>query len=80
MRTTIELKDEQRAALLELAAQRGEKGFSHLVAEAVDYYLREVEDRKAKQQRARLLKGTFSDEEADELRALVRESRAHWRS
>lgn len=39
MRTTIELPDEQRAKLLELAARRGEKGFSKLVQEAVAEYL-----------------------------------------
>ena len=39
MRTTIELKPEHRARLLELAARRGEKGFSSVIAEAVDAYL-----------------------------------------
>jgi hypothetical protein len=36
MRTTIEMKDEHRAALLEMAAQRGLKGFSVLVEDAVE--------------------------------------------
>src|SRR5687767_14891424 len=45
MRTTIELTDLQRAKLLELAAQRREKGFSGLVQEAVDRYLAEEESR-----------------------------------
>ena len=35
MRTTIELSDEHRARLLELAARRGEKGFSSIVEEAL---------------------------------------------
>ena len=35
MRTTIEMKPEHRAKLFELAARRGAKGFSGLVAEAV---------------------------------------------
>jgi hypothetical protein len=39
MRTTIELDDVHRAALLRLAAERGEKGFSRLVGEAVEAYL-----------------------------------------
>ena len=38
MRTTIEMDDKHRAALLELAARRGEKGFSALVGEAIDAY------------------------------------------
>ena len=40
MRTTIEIKPEHRAKLLELAARRGTKGFSELVGEALDAYLR----------------------------------------
>jgi hypothetical protein len=31
MRTTIELRDDQRARLLEIAAREGRKGFSHLI-------------------------------------------------
>ena len=40
MRTTIEIKPEHRAKLLELAARRGQKGFSHLIAEALEAFLR----------------------------------------
>src|SRR3972149_9694628 len=36
VRTTIEMKDEHRAALLELAARRRLKGFSALVEDAVE--------------------------------------------
>ena len=39
MRTTVEITDAQRAGLLELAARRGEKGFSRLVQEAVEAIL-----------------------------------------
>jgi len=35
MRTTLEIPDEQRAKLLQLAAARGMKGFSSLVTEAL---------------------------------------------
>jgi hypothetical protein len=38
---TIELSDAQRARLLELAAERGAKGFSELVREAIDHCLAE---------------------------------------
>ena len=41
MRTTVEIPDVQRARLLELAARRGEKGFSRLVQEAIDRLLAE---------------------------------------
>jgi len=39
MRTAIEMRPEHRARTLELAANRGEKGFSAVVAEALDFYL-----------------------------------------
>lgn len=39
MRTTIELTDEQRAALLAMAARRGLRGYSSLVQEALAKYL-----------------------------------------
>jgi predicted transcriptional regulator len=42
MRTTIELRDDQRARLLEIAAREGRKGFSHLIQEAVDRFLEEA--------------------------------------
>ena len=39
MRTTVELSDRVRAKLLELAARRGDRGFSALVEEAVERYV-----------------------------------------
>jgi predicted CopG family antitoxin len=79
MRTTIELKDEHRAKLLELAARRGEKGFSDLLAEAIEIYLealaRDEENRKV----ALGLRGSLSEAEADELRQATRSLRESWR-
>jgi metal-responsive CopG/Arc/MetJ family transcriptional regulator len=79
MRTTIELTDQQRAKLLEIAAERGEKGFSHLVREAVDRYLQEEASRRARVEEARSVLGTLSEEEADELIQSVRKIRSSWR-
>ena len=39
MRTTIELTDELRAALLSLAGKRGLRGYSSLVQEALAQYM-----------------------------------------
>ena len=39
MRATIELTDEHRALLKELAAQRGEKGYSRVLNIIVTWYL-----------------------------------------
>ena len=79
MRTTIEIKPEHRARLLELAARRGEKGFSSLVAEAIDVYLENgiKEDRARK--RALALRGKLRREEAERLRSKAAQIRDFWR-
>ena len=79
MRTTVEMKTEHRSALLALAAQRGEKGFSSVLAEAIEEYL--TGERKRDQRREVLLalKGSLSDAEAEELHNYTRELRQHWR-
>lgn len=79
MRTTVELKDEHRAALLELAARRGLKGFSDLVGEAVEAYLSGQARRNESLKRALRAQGTLDDAEADELRAAVAQVRSNWR-
>ena len=38
MRTTVDIKPEHRDALLEVAARRGEKSFSRVLAEAIEEY------------------------------------------
>lgn len=79
MRTTIELKDEHRARLLELAARRGEKGFSHLIAEAVDLYLHTIDEREEARERALELRGSLSEETGSALRERTRALRRSWR-
>lgn len=79
MRTTIEIADETRARLLELAARRGEKGFSAIVQEALDGYFRAEEDRRARTERAIAALGSLDPLEADRLEDEVRELRSTWR-
>jgi predicted transcriptional regulator len=79
MRTTVEISDEQRAQLLRLAAQRGEKGFSSLIREALDLYMRQHRARRDAVAKALQAKGSFSDEEADALQDSVRKLREVWR-
>jgi len=79
MRTTIELKDEHRARLLEIAARRGEKGFSALINDAVEMYL-EVEDAgEARRKSALALRGRLGGGEAADLRAATAALRETWR-
>lgn len=78
MRTTIELTATHRARLLRLAAERGEKGFSKFIAEALDGYFESQgagEDRES----ARRLQGVLSEADARELELRIRTIRENWR-
>ena len=79
MRTTIELSDQHRAKLLELAAERGEKGFSRIVKEAVEQYLLEQGSRRDRVQAALKLRGSLGKGAADALEESVALSRSKWR-
>ena len=79
MRTTIELSDEHRARLLELAARRGEKGFSSIVEEALERYFAREERRREAVDRALAALGSLSPEEADRLDEEVTRLRRSWR-
>jgi len=79
MRTTIEMKPEHRKRLLELAADRGEKGFSGVVAEALDLYLETHKERRKAIRQALSLKGSLGDEDSAELLDKTRKIRANWR-
>ncbi len=80
VRTTIEITDRQRSKLLQLAAERGLKGFSELVQEAIDAYLDETTARKERVARAIAALGTLTDEDASELERSVTQVRSTWRA
>ncbi len=79
MRTTIEIADGQRARLLEIAGARGEKGYSRLVQEAIDLFLKERQRKDGMVKAALAQRGVLDDDEADEFEARVREIREDWR-
>jgi hypothetical protein len=79
MRTTIEIKAAHRAKLLELAARRGEKGFSTVIAEALDSYFRSNGNGDHVRERALRLRGSLSRKEADHLRHDTQILRKQWR-
>ena len=79
MRTTIELKPEHRAKLLELAARRGEKGFSLVIAEAIETYLEGRRKSDHLTHKALRLRGKLSLGEATRLRRYIASLRANWR-
>ena len=79
MRTTVEISDAHRAKLLRLAAERGEKGFSSLVAKALDAYLSAAGDRKDRIKNALALEATFDSETSDVIEASIHRLRGTWR-
>ena len=79
MRTTVEITDEQRARLLELAARRGEKGFSKLVQEALERYIDDLEDHDRRVRDAISILGKLDEKTARELEATSQHLRKTWR-
>ena len=73
------MKPEHRARLLELAANRGEKGFSTVVAEALEFYIEAQSNRKSAIRKALALKGSMSEKEAAILLAQTQKLRENWR-
>ena len=78
MRTTIEIPDELRARLLDLAARRGLKGYSVIIEEALELYLRGAAGDEARLQALEAI-GSLGAREAEALRSSVRSLREHWR-
>lgn len=79
VRTPVELRNDQRARLLDLAARRGEKGFSAVIQEAVDHHLREVDVRDRAAEDAVEALGSFHEDEAAARRERVADARSRWR-
>lgn len=78
MRTTVEIRDEQRVALAAIAAKRGLRGYSELVQEAIDLYLGQSEGDDLEALLA--LQGSITDAEAEEMRRRIAEAWSTWRT
>jgi hypothetical protein len=79
MRTTIEITEQQRGELLKIASSRGEKGFSLVVREAVDLYLRVHASRQDAVRAALGVRGALAGDEGEALKADVAAIRRKWR-
>jgi len=79
MRTTVEITSEHREKLVALAARRRMKGFSALIREALEMYLRELEREEEKVKRALAVKGVIGKDEADEMLRVADALRRSWR-
>jgi hypothetical protein len=79
VRTTIAINAEHRARLLELAARRGEKGFSSVIADALESYFQRITEKERLRRRALRLRGTLANKEAEGLRRSTLAVRGFWR-
>lgn len=80
MRTTIDLSDRHRSALHSLAVERGIRGYSRLIQEAIDLYIEKKAKKRGGVQHLLKMKGTWGEEEAKELRKRLEEIRRKWRT
>lgn len=79
MRTTVEIPDRLRAALLAISARRGMRGFSKIIEEALDQYLQTMASRDRDLASLLSLKGSWTDAEAEEARKTIHEVRKNWK-
>lgn len=77
MRTTVEITDAQHRALSAVAQQRGLRGFSALVQEALDAYLQDLHADEIELLLS--LEGTLDEHEEDEVRSRIEATRQTWR-
>ena len=79
MRTTIELSDDHRSALHSMAARRGLRGYSRLIQEAIDFYIKEKAKKKNAVEQLLKMRGTWSEGEAEKFRKRLEEIRKNWK-
>lgn len=79
MRTTVEIPDELRAKLLEMAGRQGQKGFSRLVEEAIQRFVDAEAGRDTTRRQALAARGTLAQAEADDLAERTARIRDTWR-
>jgi hypothetical protein len=78
MRTTVELRDDQHAALAALASRRGIRGYSAIVQEALDLYLQEHAAERLTE--VLQLRGILADDEAAEVERRIAEAWRTWKT
>ena len=78
MRTTIEISDEHRSFLLSFAAQKGLRGYSRIIEEAIEYYIEHHLKALEKKKDILKMKGSWKEKEAKEIRSRLTELRGNW--
>jgi iron uptake system EfeUOB component EfeO/EfeM len=79
MRTTIEVSDKHRSFLLALAAQKGLRGYSDIIREALDYYIEHQIKIAGKKKQILKMEKTWEAEETEQIRSNLSELRENWK-
>jgi hypothetical protein len=79
MRTTIEISDRHRSILLSLAAQKGLRGYSNIIQEALDFYLTHHTKAAETKRGVLKMKGCWKKQETKEIRSNLAELRENWK-
>ena len=79
MRTSIEISDKHRGILLALAAQKGLRGYSGIIKEALDYYIEHQSKTTEKKREILKMEKTWNAEETEEIRSNLVELRENWK-
>jgi predicted transcriptional regulator len=79
MRVTIKISQRHRNALRILAAKRRQRGYSAVLAQAIDEFLIHEQERSRRRAKLLSLAGSLSVEEGNEIHAIVQMSRKNRR-
>jgi len=79
MRTTIEISDRHRSVLVALAAQRGLRGYSEIIEEALDKYIAEQMRDPDTRERVLAMRGSWQQDEIERTRSRLLELRKQWK-
>jgi len=69
-----------RAELLALAAKRRLRGYSQIIKEAIELYLREVRKKEKTRREMLKLEGIWVDEDSDKIAKAVESAWAGWKT
>lgn len=79
MRTTIELPDDLISILHAIAVKKGYRGYSKVIEEALNFYLRENENRETSREKILRMRGSWNLSEAEETKKRIEEIRKNWK-
>jgi metal-responsive CopG/Arc/MetJ family transcriptional regulator len=79
MRTTIELSDDLISMLHAIAVKKGYRGYSRVIEEALNFYLKENEKKWAGRERILKMRGSWTIKEAEEVKKRLEEVRKDWK-